>query len=137
LGTSFGNVRSEMGFQRFVPFVRDFQHGRSSLDEPTYDPHRQILSGNIRKCTPHQCRWTNWRYVRCVRTLRQFPTDKVLTSRHERALATTLFALAPFLGPVLGPIVGGFVVEKHGFRWVFWVQFIFAWYVPFFATGLS
>jgi MFS family permease len=49
---------------------------------------------------------------------------------HERALATTLFALAPFLGPVLGPIVGGFVVEKHGFRWVFWVQFIFAWYVP-------
>jgi MFS family permease len=45
-----------------------------------------------------------------------------------------LFALAPFLGPVLGPIVGGFVVEKHGFRWVFWVQFIFAWYVTFFAT---
>jgi MFS family permease len=30
---------------------------------------------------------------------------------------------------VLGPIVGGFVVEKHGFRWVFWVQFIFAWYI--------
>jgi MFS family permease len=53
---------------------------------------------------------------------------------HERALATTLFALAPFLGPVLGPIVGGFVVEKHGFRWVFWVQFIFAWCVPSFLA---
>jgi MFS family permease len=45
---------------------------------------------------------------------------------HERALASTLFSLAPFLGPVCGPIVGGFIVEKYGFRWVFWVQFIFA-----------
>lgn len=45
---------------------------------------------------------------------------------HERALATSLFALAPFLGPVLGPIVGGFVAENAGWRWVFWVQCIFA-----------
>ena len=58
---------------------------------------------------------------------RIFSRKDMLMGSHERALATTLFALAPFLGPVLGPIVGGFVVEKHGFRWVFWVQFIFAW----------
>ncbi|KAL1411387.1 hypothetical protein Q8F55_002343 [Vanrija albida] len=45
---------------------------------------------------------------------------------HERALATSLFALAPFLGPVFGPIVGGFVAEYKGFRWVFWVQFFFS-----------
>ncbi|TXT09008.1 hypothetical protein VHUM_02482 [Vanrija humicola] len=45
---------------------------------------------------------------------------------HERALATTLFSLAPFLGPVFGPIVGGFVAEFKGFRWVYWVQFFFS-----------
>lgn len=44
---------------------------------------------------------------------------------HERALATSLFSLAPFLGPVLGPIVGGFVGEQCGFRVVLWVQFAF------------
>lgn len=45
---------------------------------------------------------------------------------HERALAASLFALAPFLGPVLGPIVGGFVVEGLNWRWIFWVNMIFA-----------
>lgn len=49
-----------------------------------------------------------------------------LMYRHERALATSLFSVAPFLGPVIGPIVGGFVTQNCGFRWVFWVQFIFA-----------
>lgn len=44
---------------------------------------------------------------------------------HERALATCMFALAPFLGPVVGPIVGGFVAEYTSWRWVFWVQFCF------------
>ncbi|WVR06765.1 hypothetical protein IAU60_003800 [Kwoniella sp. DSM 27419] len=45
---------------------------------------------------------------------------------HERALATSIFALAPFLGPVLGPIVGGYVTQLAGYRWVYWVQFIYA-----------
>jgi MFS family permease len=45
--------------------------------------------------------------------------------RHERALATSFFSLAPFLGPVIGPIVGGFVAEYRSWRWVFWVQFFF------------
>ena len=45
---------------------------------------------------------------------------------HERALATSLFSLAPFLGPVTGPIVGGFVAQSLGWRAVFWTQCIFA-----------
>lgn len=50
-----------------------------------------------------------------------YPSD----SRHERALATSIFALAPFLGPVVGPVVGGFVAQYAGWRWVLWVQFFF------------
>ncbi|WWD03222.1 hypothetical protein V865_001273 [Kwoniella europaea PYCC6329] len=45
---------------------------------------------------------------------------------HERAMATSIFSLAPFLGPVLGPIVGGYVTERCGYRWVYWIQFIYA-----------
>ncbi|WWC69887.1 uncharacterized protein I206_103830 [Kwoniella pini CBS 10737] len=45
---------------------------------------------------------------------------------HERAMATSVFSLAPFLGPVLGPIVGGYVTQTCGYRWVYWIQFIYA-----------
>lgn len=44
----------------------------------------------------------------------------------ERGFAIALFAAAPYGGPVLGPIVGGFVGETVGWRWIFWVQMIFA-----------
>ena len=44
----------------------------------------------------------------------------------ERGFAIALFAAAPYGGPVLGPIVGGFVGENIGWRWIFWVQLIFA-----------
>ncbi|KAJ9093729.1 hypothetical protein QFC21_006325 [Naganishia friedmannii] len=45
----------------------------------------------------------------------------------ERGLATSLFAMAPFLGPVLGPIVGGFAGKSYlGWRSVFYIMFIFA-----------
>lgn len=44
----------------------------------------------------------------------------------ERGFAIALFAAAPYGGPVLGPIVGGFVGENIGWRWIFWVQMIFA-----------
>ncbi|EKM53821.1 uncharacterized protein PHACADRAFT_211461 [Phanerochaete carnosa HHB-10118-sp] len=44
----------------------------------------------------------------------------------ERGFAIALFAAAPYGGPVLGPIVGGFVGETLGWRWIFWVQMIFA-----------
>ncbi len=44
----------------------------------------------------------------------------------ERGFAIALFPAAPYGGPVLGPIVGGFVGETVGWRWIFWVQMIFA-----------
>lgn len=48
-------------------------------------------------------------------------------SAKDRGLATTFFALAPFLGPVLGPIVGGFAgSSKLGWRSVFYIMLIFA-----------
>ncbi|GJN87183.1 hypothetical protein Rhopal_000128-T1 [Rhodotorula paludigena] len=49
-----------------------------------------------------------------------------LFSAQDRALAMSLFALAPFAGPVLGPIVGGFVGENVSWRWLFWILMIFA-----------
>ncbi|KAJ7062878.1 MFS general substrate transporter [Mycena amicta] len=45
---------------------------------------------------------------------------------NERGLAIALFAAAPYGGPVLGPIVGGFVGEKLGWRWIIWVNMMFA-----------
>ncbi|THH29580.1 hypothetical protein EUX98_g4603 [Antrodiella citrinella] len=44
----------------------------------------------------------------------------------ERGFAIALFAAAPYGGPVLGPIVGGFVGDAIGWRWIFWVNMIFA-----------
>jgi multidrug resistance protein len=47
-------------------------------------------------------------------------------SAQDRGIATSIFAIAPFMGPVLGPIVGGFVGEQVGWRWVEGVMAIFA-----------
>ena len=44
----------------------------------------------------------------------------------DRGVATSMFAIAPFMGPVLGPIVGGFVGQEVGWRWVEGVMAIFA-----------
>ena len=44
----------------------------------------------------------------------------------ERGFAIALFAAAPYGGPVAGPIVGGFVGETICWRWIFWVNMIFA-----------
>ncbi|QPH01820.1 hypothetical protein C2857_006023 [Epichloe festucae Fl1] len=43
----------------------------------------------------------------------------------ERGIATSIFALAPFLGPPLGPVVGGFLGEAAGWRWVVGLTAIF------------
>lgn len=51
-------------------------------------------------------------------------------SASDRALAMSLFALAPFAGPVLGPIAGGFIGENVSWRWLFWVLTIFVRAVP-------
>ena len=45
---------------------------------------------------------------------------------NERGLAIALFAAAPYGGPVLGPIIGGFIGETIGWRWILWVNMIFA-----------
>ncbi|CAH0049297.1 unnamed protein product [Clonostachys solani] len=39
-------------------------------------------------------------------------------SAKERGIATSIFAMAPFLGPSLGPIAGGFLGQAAGWRWV-------------------
>ena len=36
----------------------------------------------------------------------------------ERGIATSIFAMAPFLGPAIGPIAGGFLGESTSWRWV-------------------
>ena len=38
----------------------------------------------------------------------------------NRALATSVYLLAPFLGPALGPAVGGFAAQDKGWRWTQW-----------------
>lgn len=52
---------------------------------------------------------------------------------NERGMAIALFAAAPYGGPVLGPIVGGFVGETVGWRWIIWVNMIFAGVVTAFT----
>ena len=45
---------------------------------------------------------------------------------NERGFAIALFAAAPYGGPVLGPLAGGFIGETIGWRWLLWVNMIFA-----------
>lgn len=42
----------------------------------------------------------------------------------QRGLATALYSVGPLFGPVVGPICGGFVAERVGWRWVFWILLI-------------
>ena len=39
----------------------------------------------------------------------------------ERASIFGWYLLGPLLGPTIGPLLGGVVVEKLGWRWVFWI----------------
>ena len=42
----------------------------------------------------------------------------------ERGKASALFSLGPLFGPVIGPIMGGFVAQRIGWRWVYWILLI-------------
>jgi len=42
----------------------------------------------------------------------------------QRGLANSMFTLGPLFGPVFGPIIGGFVSQRAGWRWVYWVLLI-------------
>ncbi|KAI9798717.1 MAG: hypothetical protein M1825_004999, partial [Sarcosagium campestre] len=44
----------------------------------------------------------------------------------HRAVASSLFALAPFFGPAIGPVIGGFAAENKGWRWTQWTILFFA-----------
>ncbi|OBZ70128.1 hypothetical protein A0H81_09818 [Grifola frondosa] len=55
---------------------------------------------------------------------------------NERGFAIALFAAAPYGGPVLGPIVGGFIGETIGWRWILWVNMIFAGVVTAFCMTI-
>jgi len=39
-----------------------------------------------------------------------------------RAIATSSFLLAPFLGPSLGPFLGGWVAQYKDWRWTQWIS---------------
>ncbi|KAL1743340.1 major facilitator superfamily domain-containing protein [Schizophyllum fasciatum] len=44
-----------------------------------------------------------------------------------RGKAVSLFTACVFLGPTIAPIASGFITESYlGWRWVFWIMFIFA-----------
>jgi multidrug resistance protein len=49
-----------------------------------------------------------------------------LFPREQRGMATAVYGMGPLLGPVIGPICGGFIGERAGWRWIFWVLLIAA-----------
>ena len=53
----------------------------------------------------------------------------------DRAIATSSFILAPFLGPALGPAVGGFTAQFKGWRWTMWTTLFLM--VPVFMYSLG
>ncbi|KAF2202288.1 MFS general substrate transporter [Delitschia confertaspora ATCC 74209] len=52
----------------------------------------------------------------------------------QRAVATSMFMVAPFLGPSLGPFIGGFAAQYKGWRWTQWCMLFIA--APTFVTSL-
>jgi multidrug resistance protein len=44
----------------------------------------------------------------------------------ERGVPMAAFSAAPFLGPAIGPLIGGFLSDAAGWRWLYWIQLIFA-----------
>ncbi|KAF9872388.1 polyamine transporter 3 [Colletotrichum karsti] len=39
----------------------------------------------------------------------------------KRGRAISLWALGPLLGPCIGPVAGGYLIERVGWRWVYWL----------------
>jgi multidrug resistance protein len=42
----------------------------------------------------------------------------------QRGLATSMYSLGPLFGPIIGPICGGFISQRAGWRWIFWILLI-------------
>lgn len=49
-----------------------------------------------------------------------------VTNEKYRALAMSIWSIAPLNGPVTGPIIGGFVYQYLGWRWSNWIVLILA-----------
>ncbi|KAG6818566.1 hypothetical protein H0H93_003939 [Arthromyces matolae] len=43
----------------------------------------------------------------------------------ERGIPMALFSATLFMGPCLGPVIGGWIGQTIGWRWIYWVLFIF------------
>ncbi|KAL0959143.1 hypothetical protein HGRIS_014430 [Hohenbuehelia grisea] len=43
----------------------------------------------------------------------------------ERGLPMAVFSVTLFMGPCIGPIIGSWIGERAGWRWIYWVLFIF------------
>jgi len=39
----------------------------------------------------------------------------------ERGKVISISSICPLLGPVIGPICGGFLAERAGWKWVYWL----------------
>ncbi|KAF9043853.1 MFS general substrate transporter [Hymenopellis radicata] len=44
----------------------------------------------------------------------------------ERGVPMAVFSFTIFMGPCVGPLVGGWIAERAGWRWLYWVLFIFS-----------
>jgi multidrug resistance protein len=44
----------------------------------------------------------------------------------ERGVPMAAFSAAPFIGPAIGPLIGGFLADATSWRWLYWIQIIFA-----------
>lgn len=61
-------------------------------------------------------------------------TNSDLFVHLQRAISSSLFLAAPFLGPALGPALGGYVAMKKNWRWTQWL--ILFWGVIAYAVSL-
>ena len=55
----------------------------------------------------------------------------------HRAVATSAFLLAPFLGPAFGPAVGGFATQYKGWRWTQWPILFLLVSVSLYSLGMK
>lgn len=44
-----------------------------------------------------------------------------LITQEKRGGIMAIWAMGPLMGPVIGPIAGGYLAQRLGWRWVFWV----------------
>ncbi|KAJ9123324.1 hypothetical protein QFC22_001523 [Naganishia vaughanmartiniae] len=52
----------------------------------------------------------------------------------ERGTPMAVFSLTIFMGPCLGPLLGGWIaIGTHGWRWIYWVLFIFLGFIFIFT----